>query len=162
MSADTLGVCIYYMAISWDACSDKAYTLAKMLGACIYYMAIGWPAGSEGAYMSADTLGAHIYYMAFCWHTCSGGAYIWNTYCKINIWAISTYFTTGCSRFPAFYYRSACTCSCGNTPHTSGNDTFVQNITVTTRPLYKNNAEQHIRRCQNGNTRICCIKFDMW
>jgi len=46
---------------------------ADMLGVQIYYMAVSWHAWSGGAYMSVDTLGAHIYYMAVGWHTCSRG-----------------------------------------------------------------------------------------
>src|SRR5882672_10570760 len=71
MSADTLGVHIYYMAIGWHTCSGGAYMLADMLGACIYYMAVIWHTCSanthlEHAYIiwpSAGMLavGVHIY-----------------------------------------------------------------------------------------------------
>jgi len=77
MSADMLGVCIYYMAVGWHTWSGVHICRLTCLEHAYNYIAVSWHTCSGGAYMSADTLGVHIYYNGHqLAHACSRGAYM--------------------------------------------------------------------------------------
>jgi len=60
MSADTLGACIYYIAVSWNACSDKHICWLTQLE-CAYIIWLLAGTLAVGVHICRLTLGVHIY-----------------------------------------------------------------------------------------------------